>query len=153
MVGVLLVARYRVKIIDGNCLEASDRRLKALREVQGGALPGKSLVVYEPAYGVVRDVFPVRMVMPKNAPCWGWCWRQCTRVTSGYKIGTFVPVPFCARSIDGAPDSSPRQHAGLPFEAVTTLRSVGRIETGHVAEQRVQVRDAQGVCTCFGVSR
>ena len=27
---------------------------------------------------------------------------------------------------------------------MTTLRSVGRIETGHVAEQRVQVRDAQG---------
>jgi Transposase DDE domain len=37
-----------------------------------------------------------------------------------------------------------RQHAGLPFEVVTTLRSVGRIETGHVAEQRVQVWDAQG---------
>jgi hypothetical protein len=33
-----------VKIIDGNCLEASERRLKALREVQGGALPGKSLL-------------------------------------------------------------------------------------------------------------
>jgi hypothetical protein len=49
---------YRVKIIDGNCIEASDRRLKALREVQGGALPGKSLVVYEPAHGLVCDVFP-----------------------------------------------------------------------------------------------
>lgn len=36
---------YRVKILDGNCIEASDRRLKALREVEGGALPGKSLVV------------------------------------------------------------------------------------------------------------
>ena len=42
-----------MKIIDGNCLEASERRLKALREVQGGALPGKSLVVYEPAQGLV----------------------------------------------------------------------------------------------------
>src|SRR5206468_7884530 len=49
---------YRVKIIDGNCIEASDRRLKALRAVQGGAMPGKSLVVYEPAHGLVRDVFP-----------------------------------------------------------------------------------------------
>ena len=49
---------YRVKIIDGNCIEASERRLKVLREVQGGALPGKSLVVYEPAHGLVRDVFP-----------------------------------------------------------------------------------------------
>jgi hypothetical protein len=49
---------YRVKIVDGNCLEASERRLKALRDVQGGPLPGKSLVVYEPAHGVVSDVFP-----------------------------------------------------------------------------------------------
>src|SRR5262249_57868346 len=49
---------YRVKIIDGNGIEASDRRLKALREVQGGALPGKSLVVYEPAPRLLCDVFP-----------------------------------------------------------------------------------------------
>jgi hypothetical protein len=48
---------YRVKIIDGNCIEASDRRLKALREGQGGALPGKSLVFYEPVHGLVSDVF------------------------------------------------------------------------------------------------
>ena len=37
-----------------------------------------------------------------------------------------------------------RQHEGLRFEPVDVLRSVGRIETGHVAEQRVQVWDAQG---------
>src|SRR5881275_1369091 len=48
---------YRVNIIDGNCLEASERRLHALLEVQAGPLPGKSLVVYEPTHGVVRDVF------------------------------------------------------------------------------------------------
>ena len=49
---------YRVKIVDGNCLEASEHRLKALREATGRALPGKSLVVYEPAHGLVTDVFP-----------------------------------------------------------------------------------------------
>ena len=37
-----------------------------------------------------------------------------------------------------------RQPAGRPFEPGNLLRSVGRVETGHVAEQRVQVRDAQG---------
>src|SRR6267142_5343669 len=42
-----------------------------------------------------------------------------------------------------------RQHAGLPFEVVTTLRPVGRIETGQVAEQRVQVWDAQGQAHLF----
>src|SRR5262249_28871126 len=48
----------RVTMVDGHCLEASDRRLTALREVQGGALPGQSLVVSEPAPGLVTDVFP-----------------------------------------------------------------------------------------------
>jgi hypothetical protein len=48
---------YRVKIIDGNGLEASERRLQALRKGQAGPLPGKSLVVYEPTQGLVRDVF------------------------------------------------------------------------------------------------
>ena len=42
-----------------------------------------------------------------------------------------------------------RQHAGLPFEVVNALRAVGRIETGHVAEQRVQVWDAQGGAHLF----
>jgi hypothetical protein len=37
-----------------------------------------------------------------------------------------------------------RQHEGLPFEIVNALRAVGRIETGQVAEQRVQGRDTQG---------
>ena len=37
-----------------------------------------------------------------------------------------------------------RQHEGLRFEPVQVLRSVGRIETGPVAEPRVQVWDAQG---------
>ena len=32
--------------------------MKELREATGRALPGKSLVVYEPALGVVTDVFP-----------------------------------------------------------------------------------------------
>src|SRR5262249_40864212 len=42
-----------------------------------------------------------------------------------------------------------RQHAGLPVEMLNVLRSVGRIETGHVAEQRVQVCDAHGSAHLF----
>ena len=49
---------YQVKVIDGNCLEASEHRLKALRSVKAGALPGKSLVVFDPELGLVSDVFP-----------------------------------------------------------------------------------------------
>ena len=52
------LAGYRVKLVDGHWLEAREHRRKALREATGRALPGKSLVVYEPAPGLVPDVFP-----------------------------------------------------------------------------------------------
>jgi hypothetical protein len=30
---------YRIKIIDGNCIEATDHRIKPLRNISGAALP------------------------------------------------------------------------------------------------------------------
>lgn len=48
---------YRVKILDGNCLAATDHRLKALRPYAAKPLPGKSLVVIDPCQQLVSDVF------------------------------------------------------------------------------------------------
>lgn len=53
-----LLPGYRVRMLDGNCLEATEHRISVLRDERAGALPGKSLVVYEPAVGVATDVFP-----------------------------------------------------------------------------------------------
>ena len=41
----------------GNCLAATDHRLKALRPYAAKPLPGKSLVVIDPARQLVHDVF------------------------------------------------------------------------------------------------
>ena len=49
---------YRVKLLDGNCIEASEHRIEELRKLSAGALPGKSLVVYDPVLGIPVDVFP-----------------------------------------------------------------------------------------------
>jgi len=49
---------YRVKVLDGNCIEATHHRIEALRGVGGGALPGKSLVIYEPELEMASEVFP-----------------------------------------------------------------------------------------------
>ena len=49
---------YRVKVLDGNCIEATEHRLEPLRRVGGGALPGKSLVIYEPELEMATEVFP-----------------------------------------------------------------------------------------------
>jgi IS4 transposase len=49
---------YRVRIVDGNCLAPSEKRLKPLRKVRSAALPGRSLVVYDPDRCLVTDVLP-----------------------------------------------------------------------------------------------
>ena len=49
---------YRVKILDGNHLAGTEHRLKELRTIGAGALPGKALVVLDPQAMLVTDVFP-----------------------------------------------------------------------------------------------
>jgi len=135
---------YRVKIIDGNCIEASERRLKALRGVQGGALPGKSLVVYEPAHGLVSDVFPCEDGHAQERSLLGQVLETVHAGDLWMQDRNFCTCAFLCEIDTRGAGFITRQHEGLPFETVNVLRSVGRIETGHVAEQRVQVRDAQG---------
>lgn len=53
-----LLPGYRIKMLDGNCVEATEHRLKVLRDTKAGALPGKSLVVYDPMLEMAIDVFP-----------------------------------------------------------------------------------------------
>ena len=52
-----LLPGYRTKLLDGNCIEASHHRLKVLRDTKAGALPGKSLVVFDPQWELAIDVF------------------------------------------------------------------------------------------------
>ena len=52
-----LLPRYRVKILDGNHLAGTDHRLDVLKETKAGALPGQSLVLLDPEYMLVTDIF------------------------------------------------------------------------------------------------
>ena len=134
---------YHVKIVDGNAIEASEHRLKELRGVEAGALPGKSLVVYEPASGLVSDVFPCEDGHAQERSLF-------TAVLRTVQAGDLwiADRNFCTREflcdIDARGASFViRQHRGLPFEIVSPLRPLGRVETGQIAEQRVRVVDAQ----------
>lgn len=48
---------YRVRILDGNHLSATEHRLEELRTTWSAPLPGKVLVVLEPETGLAADVF------------------------------------------------------------------------------------------------
>jgi IS4 transposase len=51
-------AGYRLRVLEGNHLAASEKRLKPLRGFRGAALPGQSLVVYAPELDLVLDMVP-----------------------------------------------------------------------------------------------
>ena len=136
---------YRVKVIDGNCLEASHRRLGALRGLHAGALPGKSLVIYEPSYGLVTDVIPCEDGHAQERSLFR------TALQSARDADLWIADRnFCTRDFLGDLD-----HKGAFFHHPATpelslLRWFARLglntrtETGSVAEQRIRFTDTDG---------
>lgn len=139
-----LLPGYRVKMLDGNCLEASEHRLKELRELSGGALPGKSLVVYDPALGLAVDVIPcedghaqerslLSTVLESVGAGEAWVADRnfCVR---WFLLGIAAREAFFVV----------RGHEQLPWKPLEVMREVGETETGQVAEQTIEVIDDAG---------
>ena len=106
-------------------------------------------MVYEPTLGVVRDVFLCEDGHAQERSLFG-------EVLHTVRAGELwiADRNFCTREFLCSVDTRGagfiiRQHEGLPVELLNAFRSVGRIETGHVAEQRVQVWDAHGGARLF----
>ncbi len=140
---------YQVKIIDGNGLEASEHRLEVLRRVDAGALPGKSLVVYAPDQGLVRDVFPCEDGHAQERSLFDGVLKTVQAGDLWIADRNFCTRDFLCDIDHRGAGFIMRQHRGLPFEIRTPLRPLGRMETGQIAEQRVRVVDRQGVAHTF----
>ena len=135
---------YHVKLLDGNCIEASEHRIEELRALSAGALPGKSLVVYDPVLGIPVDVFPCedghaqeRSLLNKVLP---------TVQKGDLWIGdrNFCVVEFTCGIDDKEAHLIFRQHGNFPYHELGKERYVGKIETGKVYEQPIVVIDNYG---------
>jgi len=135
---------YRVKIVDGNCLEASEHHIKELREAKGRALPGKALVVYEPAVGLVSDVFPCEDGHAQERSLFGALVKTVARGDLWIEDRNFCTRDFLGEIDNRGAFFVTREHQGLPLEMVSPLRPCGRTPTGQIAQQRVCVVDTQG---------
>jgi hypothetical protein len=139
-----LLPEYRVKILDGNVLAGTDHRIKALRATTSAAMPGKSLVVLDPALDLVIDVFPcedghaqerslfaevLETVEPRDL----WI-EDRNFCTVGFILGVAARQGFVLV----------REHKGLPWQALGELIYIGRVDTGTVYEQQVQVSNDKG---------
>src|SRR3954463_476930 len=136
---------YRVRILDGNHLPGSEHRLKELRTIRAGALPGHALVVLDPRLMLATDVVLCEdghaqerslldriLGLVKEKDLWIADRNFCTpNFLFGIdRRGGFFPI---------------RQHAStLHWEFVGKRRARGRIDTGKVDEQTIRATDDTG---------
>ena len=131
---------YAIRIVDGNCLEASEKRVRVHRGVGGAALPGKSLVVMDPGRGLLVDVFPCEDGHAQERSLLhavlatvqaGELWMADRNVcTCGFLHGLHERGAYGLL----------RLHGGLPFTELTPWGDVAETEEGQwVREQAIEV--------------
>lgn len=149
-----LLPGYRVKVLDGNHLAHTQRRIKLLRNVIAGPLPGHSLVVLDPALGLVLDVVccedahaqertllgPILDTVAKR-DVWVADRNFCT---TGLLFGIAKRKGFFVI----------RRHAAtLTWERESEWKQVGRTDTGTLAEQTIWLQNPNEKGTELAVRR
>jgi hypothetical protein len=131
---------YSIRILDGNCIEASEKRLRVHQGVSGAPLPGKSLVVLNPQRRLLENVFPCedghaqeRSLLDQVIPTIqaGELWiADRNFCTCGFLSGIQSRCAFALI----------RQHGALPYQALTDWTAPTVNEEGQkVSEQWIAI--------------
>jgi len=139
-----LLPGYRVKILDGNAIAATEHRLRELRSLSAGALPGKSLVVLDPQMRAAIDVFPCQDGHAQERSLLGEVLEsvQCRDVWVADR--NFCTLSFLFGIARRGAYFVIRQHGQMPWESAGPRRRVGRISSGTVYEEKIRLRDQEG---------
>ncbi len=135
---------YAVKLLDGNCIEASEHRIAELRSLSAGALPGKSLVVYDPVLGIPVDVFPCEDGHAQERSLLNQVLPTVQKGELWLADRNFCIVEYICAIDDKEAHIVFRQHGNLPYTELGKERAAGKIETGKVFEQPIVVIDKHG---------
>ena len=134
-----LLPGYCVKILDGNHFAATEHRIEELRTIGDAPLPGKALVVLDPLLKLATHVFPCedghaqeRSLLNQVLPCVekGDLWIE---------DRNFCTLGFLFGIRSRGAKFLVRQHANLPGRLRGRRKYVGRIETGRVYEQSMEI--------------
>jgi hypothetical protein len=136
---------YRVKILDGNHLAGTEHRLKELRTVGAGALPGKALVVLDPQAMLATDVFCCEDGHAQERSLLEDVLQTVQPGELWIADRNFCTTGFLFGIADREGHFAIRQHAAtLHVEWMGERRSCGRVETGAVFEQEMRLGDGDG---------
>lgn len=131
---------YRIKVLDGNHLAATDRRLSVLQDCSAGPLPGLALVVMEPETGMVTQMVGCEDGHAQER-------SLIDAVIAAVQPGDVYIADrnFCtARMMNGTADRGGffviREHAQVSVVSKGTLHARGRTDSGAVFEQSVTLK-------------
>jgi hypothetical protein len=129
---------YHSRVIDGNHLSATQRRLKALRQTWAAALPGKVLAIYDQEHDLVTQVFLTADGHAQERALLGEVLTSVRENDLWIADRNFCTLGFLAGIIGAKAAFVIRQHGSLVGQLVGARRHVGRSATGEVYEQEVQ---------------
>jgi hypothetical protein len=135
---------YRVRILDGNHLAATEHRLKETRRQAAAPLPGQALVLFDPEADLVTDV-----LLQEDGHAQERSLLDCVIERLNAKDLVVADRNMCVRRfllgiIGGGGFFAIREHAQVQWETAGKLRRLGRTEGGRLREQRVCIRDDKG---------
>jgi hypothetical protein len=135
---------YRVRILDGNHLAATEHRLAELRTTWAAPLPGKVLAVLDPALMTVTDVFLAEDGQAQERSLLGAVPALVCAGDLWLADRNFCTTDFLAAIAARQGCFAIRQHGSLRGQLVGQRQSRGRCPTGRVYEQALHVRTEQG---------
>ncbi len=140
-----LLPGYRVKILDGNAIcasqqrfaiAASEHRLKVLRQVGSAPLPGQSLVVLDPSLMLAVDVFPCEDGHAQERSLFNNVLPTVEEDDIWIADRNFCTLKFLFGIAAQKGYFIIRQHQSLPWHASNDFRAVGEIDTGEVSRAK-----------------
>jgi IS4 transposase len=139
-----LVPGYRVKILDGNHLAASEHRLEALRHTWAAPLPGQILVVLDQQQMLATEVVLCEDGHAQERAILGQV-LSCVQPDELWIADrNFCTVAFLQGLAVRGACFVVRQHGQLQGTLVGVRRDQGAIPTGQVYEQQLSLGTPQG---------
>ncbi len=135
---------YKVRILDGNHLAATEHRLKELRTYGGGALPGKALVVYNPDLDLVLNVVPCENGHTQERALLSLLEESLAAGEVWVMDRNFCVLHWLHQIAAQPAYFVVREHEQTPFKPLAPMQEQGATETGLVAEQPIQVIGPDG---------
>ncbi|RYZ11395.1 MAG: IS4 family transposase, partial [Myxococcaceae bacterium] len=135
-----LVPGHRIRILDGNELAPTEKRLKLLRHFRGAALPGQSLVVYDHDLDLVVDALPCEDAHQNERALMPQLLESVRPGDIHVADRNFSTRPIFRSYRQRQAYLVVREHGAQPNPTeMGRRRYVGRVETGRVYVQRVEI--------------